>query len=287
VSRDREEGVILINVLVILSLAATVVYVMLTLADVAIARSQGFRDAGEGLALVQGAEQFAIAALRRDMIEAPDTDNAAEPWNRLAQDAIDIPGGTLELRIEDAQGLFNVNVIAAERAQGEETLRLIGEAAGLPPEVISRIATSLDLDGPVRRIADLGVRVGLSPAEAAALGRFATALPGKSEVNLNAVPVDLLSLLIGSGAKARLLVNRRDGDGLLTAQDLESAQVVPPPGIGYRSDFFRLRTTARMGATVQSVESLLMRREGPAGPEVTVVERRNAIPAAFPPPPES
>jgi hypothetical protein len=158
VSRDREEGVILINVLVILSLAATVVYVMLTLADVAIARSQGFRDAGEGLALVQGAEQFAIAALRRDMIEAPDTDNAAEPWNRLAQDAIDIPGGTLELRIEDAQGLFNVNVIAAERAQGEETLRLIGEAAGLPPEVISRIATSLDLDGPVRRIADLGDR---------------------------------------------------------------------------------------------------------------------------------
>lgn len=285
-TRDRESGVILINVLVILSLAATIVYVMLTLADVAIARSQGFRDAGEGLALVQGAEQFAIAALRRDMIDAPDSDNAAEAWSRVAQDAIDIPGGTLELRITDAQGLFNVNVIAAERAQGEETLRLIGDAVGLSPEMISRMASSLELDGPVRRIEDLGVRVGLSPEEVATLGSLATALPGKGEVNVNAAPVDLLSLLIGSGAKARLLVNRRDGDGVLTPQDLESAQVVLPPGIGYRSDFYRLRTTARMGATIQSVESLLMRREGPAGPEVTVVERRNAIPAALPPPPE-
>ena len=47
-TRDPEDGFILINVLVVLGLAATVVYAMLSLADVSIARSQSFSEAGQG-----------------------------------------------------------------------------------------------------------------------------------------------------------------------------------------------------------------------------------------------
>lgn len=284
-TRDRDSGVILINVLVILSLAATIVYVMLALADVAITRSRGFSDAGMGLALIQGAEQFAIAALRRDLIEAPESDHAAEAWGQVEQETIEIPGGTIEIRIDDAQGLFNLNMLAGSGARGEETLRVLAEAADLPPEVISRIVTSLEFDGPLRRIEDLTERAGLSPGEVANLGELVTALPGKGEVNINAAPVGLLSLLIGSTPQARTLVGKRDKAGALTPEDLETAQVILPPGAGYRSDLYRVRTTARIGATVQSVESLLMRREGPSGPEVAVIERRNAAAAVVPPPP--
>lgn len=284
-TRDRDSGVILINVLVILSLAATIVYVMLALADVAITRSRGFSDAGQGLALIQGAEQFAIAALRRDMIEAPESDHAAEAWGQVGQDTIDIPGGTIEIRIDDAQGLFNLNMLAGSGARGGETFRVLAEAADLPPLVISRIVTSLEFDGPLRRLEDLTERAGLSPGDVANLGELVTALPGKGEVNINAAPVGLLSLLIGSAPRARLLVGKRGKAGVLTPEDLETAQVILPPGVGYRSDIYRVRTTARIGATVQSVESLLMRREGPNGPEVAVIERRNAAAAVVPPPP--
>ena len=283
-TRDHESGVILINVLVILSLAATVVYVMLTLADLAIARSQAFGAAGEGLALIQGGEQFAIAALRRDMIEAPDSDNPAEPWKRVEQETIDIPGGTIELRIEDAQGLFNLNTLAGATPRGEGILRLIGEAIDLPPQIVARIVTSLQFDGPLPRIEDLRDRAGLSPEELADLSKFATALPGKGEVNVNAAPVELLELLIDSPAHARMLLARRARAGLLTPADFETAQVEPPPGVGYRSDLYRLRTTVRLGPTVQSVESLLLRHEGSAGPEVVVIGRRNALAAVAPPP---
>ena len=151
-TRDRDSGVVLINVLVILGLAATIVFVMLTLADVSIARSQRFSDAGHGLALIRGGEQSAIAALRRDMIAAPDTDNAAEPWNDVAQQTIEIPGGTFELRIADAQGLFNLNTLDGGGLQAEEILRALGEAADLPPRVLPRIVSSLGLDGPLRRL---------------------------------------------------------------------------------------------------------------------------------------
>ena len=58
---------------------------MLSLADVSIARSQRFSEAGQALALIRAGEQSAIVALRRDMIEAPDIDHAGEPWNDVAQ----------------------------------------------------------------------------------------------------------------------------------------------------------------------------------------------------------
>lgn len=283
-ARDRDAGVILMNVLVVLALAATIVHVMLTLADLAITRSQGFRDAGEGLALVRGAEQFAIAALRRDMIEAPETDNAAEAWKSLEQAAIDIPGGTFELRLDDAQGLLNLNALVEGETWGEETLQALGEAAGLPEPVVARILSSLENSGPLRRIEDLMQRAGLSPAEVAKLGALATALPGDAEVNINAAPVELISLLIGSPVQARMLVSKRDDAGFLTPEDIETAQVILPSGVGYRSNLYRLRTTARIGATLQSFESLLMRRRGADGPEVVVIERRNAAAGVAPPP---
>ena len=98
----------------VLGLAASIVYAMLTLADLSIARSQSFSEAGQGLALIRGGEQSAIAALRRDMIAAPATDNAAEPWAKIAQEPIAIPGGSFALHIEDAQGHFNLNTLAED-----------------------------------------------------------------------------------------------------------------------------------------------------------------------------
>ena len=284
-TRRRDEGVVLVNVLVLLGLASTVVYLMLSLGDLSIARSQRFGEAGQALALVRAGEQSAIAALRRDMIEAPETDHAAEPWAAVAQAGIEISGGAFELEIADAQGLLNLNALAALGLQGQQALHAVVAALELPPETTSRITTSITLDGPLDRVEDLTWRAGISPEEVAALARLVTAIPGTGAVNINAAPAELVAILLQSPVPARVLASIRDRKGFVTPEDVATARVILPPGVGYRSDLYRLRVSVRIGDTTQSMESLLQRRGGPNGPEVVVVNRRNAAAESPPPPP--
>lgn len=286
--RGAEAGVVLLNVLVLLALSTAVVYAMLSLADISIARSQRFSEAGQALALVRGGEASAIVALRRDMIEAPEVDHIGEPWGATAQAGVEIAGGAFELEIADAQGLFNLNILTRPDLQTLETLEAIVGALELSPGTPERIAASMALDGPLRDLDDLTWRAGVPPEDIAAMAEFVAALPGRGEINLNAAPPALLAILLQNSAQTRELVAIRDRQGYLTPEDLAAAEVIPPPGTGLKSDLYRVRVTVRIGDTVQSMESLLQRRRSPAGGnEVAVVQRRNSAAAVSPPPPSS
>lgn len=284
--RGGEDGVVLINVLVLLSLAATVLYLMLSVSDLSIARSQRFSEAGQALVLARAGEASAVVALRRDMIAAPEIDHAAEPWGQIAQSVVEVAGGSFELAVEDAQGLYNLNSLAAGGLQGLQTLDQIVAALELPPETAGRIAASLAQDGPLRRLEELTPRAGIPPGEVARLALLVTALPGRGEININAAPVELIAILLQNPVQARVLASIRERAGFLTPQDLSASRIILPPGVGYRSDLFRLRVVVRIGETVQAMDSLLQRRRGAGGlPEVAVVGRQNAMAAVSPPPP--
>ena len=284
-NRRRDAGVVLVNVLVLLGLASTVVYLMLSLGDLSIARSQRFGEAGQALTLVRAGEQSAIAALRRDMIEAPETDHAAEPWAQVTQAAIEVQGGAFELELADAQGLFNLNTLAGATLGGLEALRAIVAALKLPPETAERIVASLLLDGPLDELGDLTWRAGIPPEEIASLKRLVTVLPGKAPVNINAAPVELIEALLKNPVQARVLASIRSRADFLTPDDVARARLILPPEVGFRSDLFRLRVRVRSGDTVQSFESLLQRRIAPNRSEVVVIRRQNAMAAVSPPPP--
>lgn len=289
--REPERGVILINVLVLLGLSATVVYMMLSLGELSVARSQRFSEASQALMLIRGAEQSAITALRRDMVEAPEIDYPGEPWSQAAETGIGIEGGAFALEIADARGLFNVNALAdpGTGLQGIQTLQAIVAALELPPQTALRIAASLALDGPLRQLGDLTPRAGVDPEDVAVLSGLVTARPGRGgDVNINAAPVELLAILLRNPVEARFLVATRDRKGFLAPEDVKAARLILPTGLGYRSDLFAVRTTVRIGDTVQSMQSLLERRETAEGmPEVAVVARQNAMAAVSPPPPSS
>jgi general secretion pathway protein K len=283
-TRERDGGVVLINVLVLLGLAASVVYVMLNLADLSIARSQRFSEAAQALALIRAGEQSAIVALRRDMDEAPAIDHAAEPWAAVAQQRITIEGGTFEMEIADAQGLLNLNALAGGGLQAQQTLRAIVAALELDPGVATRIAASIAREGPLDQLSDLGTRAGIAPADLARLGGLVTALPGTADVNVNAAPAPLLAVLLQNPVQARVLAAMRERVGFLTPDDVAAAGVILPPGVGFASDLYRTRVAVRIGGTTRSMESLLERRRREGKAEVAVVSRRNATAAGLPPP---
>ncbi len=276
-TRNSDAGFILINVLVVLGLAAMIVYAMLTQSDVSIARNQRFSEAGHGLALIRGAEQSAMAALRRDMIEAPEFDHAGEAWGGIRQEAIGIAGASIAMQITDAQGLLNLNTFVQGGPEAVDVLSSVLLAAGIAPDIAGRVLASLALDGPLFRLEDLKSRIGMTSEDIAALGALATALPGAGAVNVNAASPELLAVLTNDPVQSDLLVTQRDSKGFLTPGDLEAMGEALPPGTGFQSSLFQLRTTVQLGDTTQSAESLLRRRQGPFGPEAAVIGRRIAI----------
>ena len=184
--RDDDAGVVLINVLVILALTASVVYAMVSLSELSIARSQRFSAAGQAQALIGAGEASAITALRRDMVEAGQSDHLGEPWAQIGQTPVPIEGGTFALRIEDAQAQFNLNSLPGSGALGLQILQRLVAALDLPPDVTARIAARMAQPAPLERLSDLVAEAGLTPDEVALLAGLVTVLPGSTPVNINA-----------------------------------------------------------------------------------------------------
>ena len=280
--RDDEAGVVLINVLVILALTASVVYAMVSLSELSIARSQRFSAAGQAQALIGAGEASAITALRRDMIDAGQSDHLGEAWAQIGQTPVPIEGGTFALRIEDAQAQFNLNSLPGSGALGLQILQRLVVALDLTPDVTARIAARMAQPAPLERLSDLVAEAGLTPDEVALLAGLVTVLPGSTPVNINTAPQDLLAALTDNPVQARQLGSMRDRAGFLTPADVAAAQVILPPGVGYASRLYWVTVTVQVDQTTQSLRSLLQRRAGTGGqPSVVVIERDRALAAVF------
>ena len=105
--RAREAGVILINVLVALALGAAIVVLMFTSQENLMDRTRRAAAATQAEALALGAEASLVAALRRDMEVAPETDHMAEPWALAAQEEVQLETGSFSITVNDAQARFD------------------------------------------------------------------------------------------------------------------------------------------------------------------------------------
>ena len=280
----REEGMILITVLLFVALAAGVVALMLSGEDAALTRAQRMRDAATAQAAVRGAEASAIVALRRDAVAAPASDHAGEAWGALAERGARIAGGTFDLAIADAQGRFNINALAGDDIGAGLVAVRLATALGLPPELAIRATAFLRQTGPIADLAPLRL-FGIPPATMAALGGLATALPGRAPVNLNSVGAPLLAILIDNADAAATLIAVRGRQGFLTAEDFQRAGVAVPPGAGFTSDLYWVRTRVTIGDTPQQLTSLLQRRRTQEGVAVVPIGRWRgaAVPDQAPP----
>lgn len=264
---------VLVNVLLLVGLAAAVLAIMVAGDDAGLQRATRMGEAAQAAQIARGGELSALAALRRDMVEAPDSDDATEPWASIDEKGIAIEGGRFAAVVADATGKLDLNALTRDDAVTKGRLATLAGALDLPQGTAGRIAEYIAAAGPIADVAELGA-VGLKPEELARLAGFATALPLRTGINLNAVSEPLLALLVDNPAVARALVARRTRTGRLTRDDFMLEQAAIPPGCGFTSGFFWSVAEARVGGTRQRLTSLIERRKTEEGkPFAQVVAR--------------
>lgn len=272
--RADRQGMILLNVLIVVAIAAAAVTVMIVAQDIEVRRSIRLHDAAQAQAYARAGELSAIVALRRDALTAPAIDTLTEPWAQIDQQAIAIPGGEFALSIADEQARFNVNAVAKGDAISSFALVNIGEAAGVPRATITLIAATVSTLGPLRDDGPLRT-LGVDPAELDRLAPYIVFLPNDATLNLNTADPVLLEIILRDPAVVRRVVDRRRQGGLSPE---EVAALGATGLIGAGSNHFRVETTVRVGDVVRRTSSRIERVSTPLGPRVSVTTRRRLTP---------
>ncbi|MHA6722515.1 type II secretion system minor pseudopilin [Sphingomonas sp. RS2018] len=280
-SDHDDAGMILVNVLMFVAIAAGLVLLMIEREELALDRSLRVREAAVASAAVRGGEISAIVALRRDAEVAPEADNPAEPWGALAERGAPIAGGTFDLAISDAEGKFNVNMLRSGNSMATLLFDRLAEQAGIDHETALKAVELVRLHGPFTDLRPLRF-AGFDPPTLAKMEALVTALPGETAINLNAASPEVLTVLFNDPVVVDRLVRVRARQGFLTPKDLDDQKVSAPPGTSFRSNTFWVRTRATVGDTVQQGATLIQRTLSPDGVRTTQpVERW--LGAAVPP----
>ena len=269
----RREGMILLNVLLVLAVASVAVLIMVSTQDIEVQRSTRLRDAAQANAYARAGELSAITTLRRDALVAAGTDNLSEEWAKLGQQDIAVPGGRFALAIEDAQSKFNLNAMNSGEAAPIALFQAIGAQQNVDPASLIRIATVVRVAGP---LTDDGliVAAGVPRSDLDKLAPYVVILPAEATINLNTVGLPLLSLITRDPEVARKLIEARARRGLLLPADLSTEGAPALTGVGFTSNHYRVITTVTVGDVTQALDSRITRIRRDRAVDVVVTGRR-------------
>jgi general secretion pathway protein K len=269
----RREGMILLNVLLVLAVASVAVLIMVSTQDIEVQRSTRLRDAAQANAYARAGELSAVTTLRRDALVAAGTDNLAEPWAQLGQQDISVPGGRFALAIEDEQSRFNLNAMHSGEAAPIALFQAIGASLNIDPASMIRIASVVRVAGPLTDDS-LIVAAGVPRADLDTLRPWVAILPEGATINLNTVGLPLLSLMTQDPEVARKLIEVRARNGLLTPADVANEGAPTLAGTGFTSNHYRVITTVTVGDVTQALDSRIARIRRDRTVDVVVTGRR-------------
>jgi general secretion pathway protein K len=296
---SKIRGAALIIAMLVAALAATVAVALAAdqqrwLADVGNRRDQ-VQAQSLALAGVQWARQILADDARSGTL-----DFLGEPWS-YPLPPTPIANGSIEGRIEDAQGRINLNNIAldgaggtAERARLEQLLA----AKGLDRRMLDALADWIDTDSiarangaedewysqrspaglaanaPLLRTAELASVRGASPEAWAALDASVAALPAGTSLNINTAGADVIAAAIPdlAGDKLAGFIADRARKPFATMAELRERLprgVAFPEGssFGFSSNYFLVSVRSRQGDSIARARALL-KRDGRTWPVV-------------------
>lgn len=133
--RDRQRGVALLIAIVVVAIAAMLSTGMIWDRELDIRRTANITQGDQALEYALGAEAWAEQILRRAYQSDPNSTNLTQEW-AMQLPALPVQGGSVSGRLQDLQGLFNVNNLASSNmAQATAALAQF-----------QRLLTALNLD---------------------------------------------------------------------------------------------------------------------------------------------
>jgi general secretion pathway protein K len=283
---DQDRGVILVHVLSIITICSAVMATLLALQDTAIDQAESMINASRAKAIALGAETSAMIALRRDALEAPASDHSQEAWALVNEAGADFAGGRLRLDLSDDQGRFNLNNLLSDGVLAEDVAArlLAGVGAREPDRLAAELAALVRAQGGLQDLSELSA-LDIDPSLIGALAEVACVLPERTAVNLNSAPEAVLAAMLGNPGAARLLISRRETQGMLSPTDFVAAGVLTPPQAGFQSRYFTARIEVEMGGVRHGLTSHLRRGSFGDGPAVQVWRRETQTAARGSSPP--
>lgn len=270
-TRPKEDGVILVNVLVALALGSALVVLMLTSQDNLIDRSRRAAAMAQAQALALGGETSVLIALRADMQTAPEADHYAEPWALIQQAEVAVGTGRFSLTIKDAQAGIDLNGLAAGGIAQQQILQRLIAALDLPPATALRLITAAGRGAPLLSLADLH---DIDATTRETLAPYVSFLPAGGAVNLNTADVVVLGAVLGNVAAATRLAAIRDKNGFITAEDLRRLGLIGTGGAGFKSAVFDVTVTAQVDDVTVVLTSRIQRSQGIGQQSVAVIARQ-------------
>jgi general secretion pathway protein K len=290
----RDAGAALIAAMLVAALAAAIV------ATLAAAQSQWLRhvelrrDQVQAQALVQAGLQWARQVVYEDSRYGP-IDHLGEPW-ALPLPPTPIDNGSIEGSIVDAQSRLNPNLLGDEGIAGtveRERFARLFSRLGIPADRLDAVADWVDADAytrpqggedalyraltpprvaanaPMLRTAEIASVRGFTEREVAALAPFACAMPGRTALNVNTAPAEVLAAAVPglAGEPLERLIGERAKKPFATLAEFRFRL---PPGstapdertLSLATSFFLVTVIARQGETVARGRALLQRRSG-------------------------
>ncbi|MGC3939110.1 type II secretion system minor pseudopilin GspK [Roseobacter sp. EG26] len=258
IPQRSDDGVALINVLLVMAISAALVQTMLTSQETAIKDVRQTKDRAQAYALARGGVASLRTALRRDLMTAPESDHLREPWALVAQQETAFDFGSYSVSVTDAQGRFDLNSLTGNALTQKRVFDQLLGALDLPPELGAEIVDVVARKGPLPSV-DALLMYGISANSVAVLDPYVTTLLQPATINLNTASEPVLEAVFANAIVARSLGARRASQGFLIRADLSDLGVVQPALAGWQSHNYDISVTATVGDVTMTYDRRVLR----------------------------
>ncbi|MBA6097804.1 MULTISPECIES: general secretion pathway protein GspK [Pseudomonas] len=245
--RQRQKGLALITVLLVMALLTLLVAGMLHSHRLLLGGVAQQLDATRLLRLAQAGEQQALASLRGEVGEILQVTHGRQGWGQPR--VLTLGEGRVQLQLEDLAGRFNLGALTAGKTPDPlliERWQRLCHALQVAPPALEALAGQPLLDP-----TQLRALPGVTAEVMARLQPWVVVLPKEARLNINTAPARLLAALAElSPAVAADLIRQRPEAGYPTVERfLASAQLegvgVNRRGLAVTSRWFRLEVQAQ------------------------------------------
>jgi len=297
-----QRGAAVIVAMLVMTLATTAAVFMAGQQALWFEQVNALNARSESVSLARSGTDWARGILAEDARKNGSTDHLGENWaTRLA--GMPVESASIGGAIADQQGLFNLNNLLqndGDSAADMEQFKRLLEELKLPPDLVNAVLDWIDADGtahypggaedsdyllgdhPYRAANRLLVSVeelyrvrGFNEKMIARLRPFVTALPGRTPINVNTAPPQVLLALLPGYAMSEVesLVDKREEAHFKDKEDFAARLPRPLPGLNkeafdVKSSYFLATVMVQTDRMETAYATLLSRPAGGGWPTV-------------------